>query len=88
MKRDHLAEFRDPETHSQIMLRLFLAGRPLSFTEIAEQLDKTISAVTVAGNCGELRANGWIAPARSEGTARMELTVPGTDAVRKMFPSA
>ncbi|MBS1892116.1 MAG: hypothetical protein JST59_12535 [Actinobacteria bacterium] len=88
MKRDLRAEFSDPETQAEIMLKLFLAGHALSFHEIVDQLERKISAVAVAANCGSLQAKGWVIPAKTDGSARMELTVPGTDAVRQMFPSS
>ena len=87
MSRDYQAEFRDPKAQGQIMLILFLEERTLTYRELAD-LTK-LDANVVAGNCGELRSKGWVTRVEGDdGTGRMELTVPGTDAVRKMFPSA
>jgi len=80
------AEFLDPQVQASILLRLLLEDRPLSFRELATEVD--CAASVVAGNCGVLRSKGWARPAIEGGLARVELTVSGTDAVRKMFPSA
>ncbi|MGH2941086.1 MAG: hypothetical protein ACRDPE_23550 [Solirubrobacterales bacterium] len=84
--RDYQAQFRDPKTQGEIMLRLFLEERPLSFTELAKLIK--VEPSVVAGNCAELRSKGWITRTEFEGRSRMELTVHGTDAVRRMHPSA
>lgn len=85
MTRDYQAEFRDPETQNRIMHTLLTEGRPLTFADLASLLQ--LQPSVVAGNCGELRAKGWITRTDIEGRSHMELTVRGTDAVRRMFPS-
>ena len=75
-------KFRDPKTQGQILLKLLLEERALSSRELAGLLDKDVSVVV--GNLAELRSKGWIGRTVEEGSSRVELTVAGIDAVRKM----
>lgn len=81
-----MAEFRDPSIQGQIMLRLFLEARPLSYSELGDLLGA--ERRLIVSNCGELRVLGWLTRTTVEGSGRMELTVPGTARVRELFPSA